>query len=105
MPILSDKLSDKLSELTAMLEETVQVGKEILENVAGQRAAMIAWDSDAFLVWVEKKETLIQRLGLIDDKRLQLLPHLLPAQGSEGQQGRRGSRGSRGSRGKWKMWL
>jgi hypothetical protein len=87
MPILSDKLSDKLSELTAMLEETVQVGKELLQNVAGQRTAMIAWDSDASLAWVEKKETLLQRLGLIDDKRLQLLPHLLPAQGQQGQQG------------------
>ena len=86
MPILSDLLSD----LTAMLEEAVQVGKELLQNVAGQRAAMIAWDSDASLAWVEKKETLIQRLRLIDDKRLQLLPDLLPAQGAEGQQGQQG---------------
>ncbi len=39
--------SDMLSDLTAVVEEAVQVGKEILENVAGQRAAMIAWDSDA----------------------------------------------------------
>ena len=80
-------LSDLLSDMTAMMEEAVQVGKEILENVAGQRAAMIAWDSDASLAWVEKKETLIQRLCLIDEKRRQLFPHLLPAQGSEGQQG------------------
>lgn len=90
MHILSDLLSDELSDLTAVVEEAVQVGKEILENVAGQRAAMIAWDSDAFLAWVEKKEILIQRLRLIDAKRLQLLPHLLPAQGSERQQGQQG---------------
>lgn len=86
MPILSDVLSD----LTAMLEEAVQVGKELLQNVAGQRVAMIAWDSDASLAWVEKKETLLQRLRLIDDKRRQLLPDLLLAQGSQGQHGRQG---------------
>lgn len=70
-----------LTELIAVLEEEVQVGEELLLNLAAQKEAILAWDSSALLKHVGKKELLVRRLGTMEQRREAAVRRLVDAHG------------------------
>jgi len=70
-----------LTELIAVLEEEVQVGEELLLNLAAQKEAILAWDSSALLRHIEEKELLVRRLGTMEQGREETVCRLLHAHG------------------------
>ncbi|MBI3304561.1 MAG: flagellar export chaperone FlgN [Deltaproteobacteria bacterium] len=74
-------MMDILAELIAILEEEVQVGEDLLRNLAAQKEAILVWDSTALLKQVEEKERLVRQLGALEERRQEAACHLLRAQG------------------------
>jgi len=69
------------SELIAVLENEVELGESLLQNLATQKEAILAWDSTALLLHVEKKEHLVHLLGEMETQRQEIVRALLFAHG------------------------
>ncbi len=67
-----------LSDLISVLENEVQLGKELSHNLAAQKEAILSWNSSALIERVEEKETLTRKLGEMEERRQGIvaqLPH------------------------------
>lgn len=69
------------SELVAVLENEVELGETLLQNLAAQKEAILAWDSSALLSHVEKKEYLVRLLAEMEMQRQEVVRKLLLSQG------------------------
>lgn len=73
-----------LRDLVTVMEEEVQVGEELLHNLAAQRAAILSWDASTLLLRVEEREAILRRLSALEERRQRIvldLPCLSPSQG------------------------
>jgi hypothetical protein len=70
-----------LTDLIAVLQGEVRVGEELLLNLAAQKEAILAWDSSALLQRVDEKEQLVRQLEAMEEKRQEVVSHLLHTQG------------------------
>lgn len=69
------------SELSAVLENEVELGETLLQNLAAQKEAILAWDSSALLSHVEKKEHLVRLLAKMETQRQEIVRKLLLSHG------------------------
>ncbi len=72
---------DPLKELVTVMEEEVQVGEELIHNLAAQKEAVLYWDSSKLLERIEEKEVLIRRPDAME-KRRQVIVTRLPGSGN-----------------------
>ncbi len=71
-------LKHLLPELVEVLEAEVWMGEKLLDNLARQKEALLAWDSSTFLQHVEEKEVLLRELGSLEKRRQKLLLRFSP---------------------------
>jgi hypothetical protein len=76
-----------LTELIAVLENEVRLGERLLQNLAAQKDAILAWDSSALLEHVEEKEHLVRKLAEMEGQRQEAIRRLLTAHGLPGEDG------------------
>lgn len=69
------------SELIVVLENEVELGETLLQNLTAQKEAILAWDSSALLAHVEKKEHLVHLLAEMEAQRQEIVRTLLLSHG------------------------
>jgi flagellar biosynthesis/type III secretory pathway chaperone len=64
---------EAVEALIAVLEKEIELGEELLANLAAQAEAFFSWNVSALIRQLEKKETLLRRLSRTEEERREVL--------------------------------
>jgi hypothetical protein len=72
-------MQNELSNLTSVIEEEILLGQELLDNLGGQRKAILSWDVAALMQWIQDREPRVRRVAALEETRRQVLARLIGA--------------------------
>lgn len=64
---------DDLSELSAVLGEEVAIGRDLLNNLATQREAILGWKIGELIERIDSRESLLSSLASLESRRKRLV--------------------------------
>lgn len=64
-----------IPDLVTTIAEEIQVGEQLLHNMAAQRAAILAWNAATLLEQLTEKELLLYKLQALATRQHELLDH------------------------------
>jgi len=64
---------DDFSELTAVVGEEVAIGRDLLNNLAAQREAILGWKIGELIERIESRECLFSSLAILERRRKRLV--------------------------------
>jgi hypothetical protein len=69
-------MTQELSQLASVIGEEIALGRDLLDNLAAQRQAILDWKIASLIERIESRETLLSNLGAVEQRRKQLVVRL-----------------------------
>lgn len=73
--------TQKLQELSGVIEEQIRAGEDLLRNLASQREAILAWDVSALMGRIEERESRLESLAVLEQRRREVVEGLVGGAG------------------------
>lgn len=70
--------SQDLKELSGVIEQEIRIGESLLQNLAFQREAILAWDVPLLMSRIGERESQLRGLSELEERRCRVVKRLVP---------------------------